>query len=929
VSYPPDRDDALFAEALALPTAERSAYLDAACVGDEARRGRIDALLKAHEQAGDFMSAPASAPDEFSSPGVSIEHAPGERIGRYKLLEKIGEGGWGVVYVAEQEEPVRRRVALKVIKPGMDTAAVIARFEAERQALALMEHPNIARVFDGGATALGRPYFVMELVSGISITEYCDQQRLTTRQRLELFTHVCHAVQHAHQKGVIHRDLKPSNILVTLHDDKPVPKVIDFGIAKATRQHLTDKTFFTGFHHFVGTPAYMSPEQASSSDHNVDTRSDLYSLGVLLYELLTGRTPFDPKALLEAGFEEVQRAIREKEPLSPSRRVVSLSPVERTSSAQCRRLDSAGLISELRGDLDWIVMKCLQKDRARRYETVNGLAMDVGRYLRHEPVLARPDSVGYRAAKFVRRHRAPVAALALLLVVLVAGLVGTFTQARRAQRQAELADAQRRRADQQRDFALRQLSRAEAITEFNDFLLSDAAPMGKSFTVGDLLARAEAIVEHQQPETDENHIEILISVGQQHASYEQNSKSRRLLERAYALSRGSSDRSLRAKAAAALSRALTNSEEFARAESLIQEALAELDETPRFALDRVYCLTRGSFVARVNGKVQEAVERAQTAQRILRESGLGSALRDLSVSMDVAESLRQAGRHREAASEFERLFAKLTALGRGNTEKAGTLLNNWALAVEFCGRALEAERLFRRAIEIARTEKGEETVAPMLLNNYARVLLDLNRVSEAADYATRAFERARRSGSEVVVTQSLIVRSRAHRELGELDRCEQLIDELEQRWRSLPAGHVGFATLASQRANLLLARGDPAAALVESDRSLAVIKQLPAMAAYLPRYIVRRGEIALQASRLEAARSDAARALELERAAAGADAATPSSIIGSCHLLEGQALRSMGKREEARASFAAALRHLELTLGADHPKTRQAAAGAQ
>ena len=354
---------------------------------------------------------------------ASVTEQPGERIGRYKLLEKIGEGGCGVVYMAEQEEPVRRRVALKVIKPGMDTHEVIARFEAERQALALMEHPHIAKVFDGGATDAGRPYFVMELVRGLRITDYCDQKNLSTRQRLDLFIQVCQAVQHAHQKGIIHRDLKPSNILVTVNDGAPVPKVIDFGIAKATGPALTDKTLFTRFQQLIGTPAYMSPEQAEMTSVDIDTRSDIYSLGVLLYELLTGRTPFDTKELLRAGMAEMLRTIREREPARPSACLSTLTAIEQTTVAQQRQTNAPKLINLVRGDLDWIVMKCLEKDRARRYETANGLATDVQRHLSNEPVTARPPTTTYRIGKFVRKYRTVVGAAAAFLLLLTVASV--------------------------------------------------------------------------------------------------------------------------------------------------------------------------------------------------------------------------------------------------------------------------------------------------------------------------------------------------------------------------------------------------------------------------------------------------------------------------------------------------------------------------
>jgi serine/threonine protein kinase/formylglycine-generating enzyme required for sulfatase activity/dienelactone hydrolase len=415
-------EEAVFKTAIQLATpAEREAYVRQACQDDPQLLADVQSLLRHHDSSS-FLDGPVF------DPGVKLDQSPiaegpGTVVGRYKLLEKIGEGGMAVVYMAEQAEPIQRKVALKIIKLGMDTKQVIARFEAERQALAMMDHPNIAKVLDAGATETGRPYFVMDLVTGVSITEYCDQGSLSTKDRLALFIQVCNAVQHAHQKGIIHRDIKPSNVMITLRDGEPFPKVIDFGIAKATNQRLTEKTLFTRYAHIIGTPAYMSPEQAQMSGLEVDTRTDIYSLGALLYELLTGTTPFATETFQEAGYAEIERIIRETDPPRPSTRLRTLGQAL-IDVARWRQASAGTLQKLLKGDLDWIVMKCLEKERARRYETPHALAEDIERHLRHEPILARSPSIIYRLQKFTRRHRTRMA-ISAAGALLLGGLVVT------------------------------------------------------------------------------------------------------------------------------------------------------------------------------------------------------------------------------------------------------------------------------------------------------------------------------------------------------------------------------------------------------------------------------------------------------------------------------------------------------------------------
>ena len=441
------RERAIFMAALDFESASSQAdFIERECGDDEALRARVEALLHSHRAAGSFLhDQPLVGQPRDPVEATPAAEGPGTLIGSYKLLERIGEGGFGVVYMAEQLKPVRRKVALKIVKPGMDTRQVIARFEAERQALAIMDHANIAKVLDGGVSPSGRPYFVMDLIKGVPVTEFCDQNQLPARRRLELFITVCRAVQHAHQKGIIHRDLKPSNVLITQHDTTPVVKIIDFGVAKALGQVLTDKTLFTGFAQMLGTPLYMSPEQAGQSALDVDTRSDIYALGVLLYELVTGTTPFDVERFKTATYDEIRRIIREEEPLKPSSRLSASRQTLKTVSAQ-RRTEPAKLTKLLKGDIDWIVMKALEKDRTRRYETANAFAEDLEHYLSGQPVKARPPSTGYRVRKFVRRNRgwlfaASVTGLACLIVVGSFGWILRDRESRRsaANRELELA----------------------------------------------------------------------------------------------------------------------------------------------------------------------------------------------------------------------------------------------------------------------------------------------------------------------------------------------------------------------------------------------------------------------------------------------------------------------------------------------------------
>ena len=693
-----DSDLALFVEAIQLPVAERAAHLERVCGTDEQLRQRIERLLKAHDQAGDFLEQ--SAPEAEANGQTPFGEKPGDRIGRYKLLQQIGEGGCGVVYLAEQESPVRRRVALKIIKPGMDTKSVMARFEAERQALALMDHPNIAKVFDAGATESGRPYFVMELVRGVKITEYCDSKSLTTEGRLKLFIQVCRAVQHAHQKGIIHRDIKPSNILVmTAEDGKPLPVVIDFGIAKATtKQQLTDRTLFTAFEMLIGTPAYMSPEQADLSGVDVDTRTDVYSLGVLLYELVTGAPPFDGASLMKSGLDETRRTIREKDPDRPSLRLVTMNQTDLTNTATHRQSAPPALIRSVRGDLDWIVMKALEKDRTRRYETANGLALDVERYLANEPILARPPSKVYKLQKAVQRNQLLFAGVGVIVLLLIAGLIivsASLAGERRSRREAQVAQTRAEAAS----------SKSQQVTKFLEDMLNGVEPsvaLGRDTTMlREILNRTAERVGTEmtnQPEVEAELRGLLGSLYQEIGNYDRAEEMHRaaLITRQKLFGKESPEA---AKSLNDLGLALLANNKLAEAEEAHREALAIRqrlygDENA----DTATSLNDLSSAYRQETKLSQAEPMARQALAI-REKLFGHE------HLQVADSLRNLsvilgdeGRWGEAEKMAREVLAIRRKLLGPEHQSIASALDDVAWATGAQGKLDEAETLERESL---------------------------------------------------------------------------------------------------------------------------------------------------------------------------------------------------------------------------------------
>ncbi len=756
-----ERLEQLFSAALERESgADRTGFLDAACADDLDLRTRVETLLSMHGQVGSFLETPPVDPDATIESWEPSE-ATGTRIGRYKILQEIGEGGFGVVYMAEQEEPVRRKVALKIIKLGMDTKQVIARFEAERQALALMDHPNIAGVLDGGATTTGRPYFVMELVKGIAITAYCDKHKLSTRDRLELFQKVCQAVQHAHQKGIIHRDLKPNNVLVALHDSCPVPKVIDFGIAKATSQRLTDKTLFTEFRQFLGTPEYMSPDQAEVTALDVDTRTDIYSLGVMLYELLTGTTPFDAKTLREASYAEIQRIIREVEPPKPSARLQTLSTTQDCAAiAAVRRLDPVALPRFARGDLDWIVMKAMEKDRTRRYATAKDLADDVGRHLRHEPVLAGPPGATYKLRKFVRRHRVGVVAGSIVVVALVVAFalaaVG-LVEANRARGVAELArgraQEQRAAAESSADQARIEAEKSATVSLFLEDMLGSVDPSqarGREVTVRFILDEAARKIDEGvlagQPEVE---AAIRTTLGETYEALGLYADAEVQLRAAVTMRAGSpaGEPPAALRSDHALARVLRVTGKFVEAEALLRRTA----ETQRRTLgaehpDTLATMTELALALWGPGRHAEA-EPIHRQILEIQQRVLGEAHIDTLKSMGYLGAVcRALGKYGEAEALLLRaLDGSRQVLGEEHPWTA-ELLNHVGLLREDQSDYEPAQALFQQAYELDRRILGDDhpqTLIPM--NNLLRVLHIRDEVDEIRPLIAARLARLKRA----------------------------------------------------------------------------------------------------------------------------------------------------------------------------------------
>jgi len=900
------RADELLQSALEVDPERRDAFLLEACRGDGALLNEVRSLLTSHRRAGDFLETPAV---ELAARAIATSEEPplsrsleGQQISHYRILKMIGKGGMGTVWLAERcDGRFERKVAIKFLHLALHEPASAARFKREGAILGKLADPRIAELIDAGLTSTGEPYLVLEYVEGRPIDDYCDRRKLSVNARIRLFLDVLSAVAHAHSHLIVHRDIKPSNVLVS--NDAQV-KLLDFGIAKVLADETGDgsATELTLEGGAALTPRFAAPEQVT--DGSVTTTTDIYALGVLLYLLLTGQHPAGPGSHSPA---QLIRTIVDEEPRRASDAIASVP----ADAAANRAATPEKLRRQLRGDLDRIVAKAMKKSPAERYPSALALAEDLERYLEHKPVLARPDSLSYRAAKFVRRNRVAVAVAATAFVATIAGVAAILVQDRRVRTE--------------RDFAYREVVRAAQHDEFLDFLLSDASPSGKPFTVNDLLDRAKNIVEKQK--TSPEQIELLDWIGADYMSQGQQTQARLVLEQAYRLSRQSSDLAIRSLASCTLGWEMLRDEDLVKSDALIEEGLRELPDEPQYAIDRFNCLRYGAKISREKGEPGESMRRMETAEQILRASPLDSDTFEMVNSMDLASAYREAGRDREALAEFERAGNLMSSLGRDDTERGATLYNNWALELDQGGRPLEAEKMYRRAIDISRDGSTEDTVSPSKLHNYAIVLTELDRLPQAADYEDRAYSKALATGDEAVIERSLLQRSRIYRAQHDLARAESTLDQVEPRMRkALPSGHYGFAAISTERALIAMERHDLPTALRLMDESIATIqssvKSGHGGGRLLPVYYADRSAIDLALGHGPEAAADADLAL-----AALHEDTNPGDVSctrGRAYLAQARAMVAEGRTEQARIAAGHALADLQGSLGPDHPDTQSA-----
>jgi len=884
--------------ALSLPEKEREVWLQSFCAEKPEMAKVLQELLKEHRALVNehFL-------ERMPFPVARSLSLPGQRIGAYTLLSQIGLGGMGTVWLAERSDGrFERRVAVKFLQFAMTSGVGADRFKREGKILGQLSHPHIAELMDAGLTPNGEPYLVLEYVEGQQIDEYCDQRKLDVEARVRLFLDVASAVAHAHANLIVHRDIKPSNVLV--RSDGQV-KLLDFGIAKLLAEDANPSaTLITIEGRGAMTPQFAAPEQVTGGA--ITTATDVYGLGVLLYLLLTGQHPAGQKLHSTA---DLVKAIVDTEPPRPSN---AIPHTEANGMAEKRTATPERLRRQLRGDLDTIVRRALKKNPTERYSSVTAFADDLRRYLKHEPISARPDTLAYRTVKFMRRNRTGVVLATLAFTATIVGVMGVLIQARTVRKQ--------------RDFALHQLARAEAVNDLNKYVLSNAAPSGKPFTINDLLAGAEHIVRRQKGD-DTTRAELLITIGRQYTVQDDYQKARDLLEEAHALSRKLAEPTIRASASCGLGQVLSRTGDAAHADALFHEGLNELPADPLFVVERVSCLLRGSEIASNSGREGEALARAEAAQYLEEQSPFRSDSLELDTLIVLAGAYNHAGQRGEANEAYQKAAAQMETLGRDDTQMAGILFNNWGTMLIRAGRPLDAERALRRTIEIGRDGQAEDSISPTTLANYSNVQYELGRLDEAADYAERAYAKAKKASDNMAVSQALIRRARIYRAQGNLPRAEEMLAEVEpQLHRDLPAGHVVFAILALEQALNAQAKGDLQRAIKLADQSLDMMETLAnkgrGSTDYQGKSLVCRSGIELQLGRTGDALTDASRALPMLQ-----KASLPGGLsldLGHAYLALGHALQAQGKPGEAQAAFRSAVEHLENTLGQDHKETRTA-----
>jgi eukaryotic-like serine/threonine-protein kinase len=893
---------ALLHAAMQLAPEQRAQFLDDACATDTSLRAEVESLLVAEARVPlDFLDAPAVSGDPDSS--AAALQAGQLFAQHYQLLRQLGEGGMGQVWLAEQLAPVRRLVALKLIKAGMYDEAVVKRFQAERQSLAIMDHPAIAKVFDAGATAQGQPYFVMEYVPGTPIIDYCDQHKLGIRSRLELFIQACDGVQHAHQKAIIHRDLKPANILVVEIDGRPVPRIIDFGLAKATTAQLHAQPNLTLLGQFLGTPGYMSPEQIDPSVQDIDTRSDVYSLGVVLYVLLTGVQPFENKPGQKQPLDVLLRKIREEEPPSPSEKISSALDAS-AASAAARGTEPRQLATLLRGDLDSITRKALERDRARRYGTPSELAADIRSYLNSEPVLARPAGRAYRIRKYVQRHRVAVGVAAGLIVLLAAFALLQALELRQVTRERD-------RANRERDRALSLVERNRAVQEFLDLLITEAAQSDKPVSVSDMLARSEVLAASEFQGDPEDHAAVLDMLGIHYHTMGSDTRAEPLLQQALTAAATSRDAELvghircdHALIVGALGRL-----------NEAQQALQAVIDAPSTSDERAAdCLEYLSYLAQDRNDAADALRYGNLALERLRRVPHASLSTEADYVGSIGYAEHLAGHNSQAEQDYAESLQMFTRAGREHSANAIAVRNNSGIVSDGAGDSRRALEIFEQTLQIVLQDTGNPQVPPYLLANLARQLENVGRYSEASERYGQCVELAMRAGTSAqsmycLVGLASVAISQRDPEAAERDLAKASAIAAG----TVPAGSPATLALLLTKGRLEVERGNEEQARAAFTDVIGDRRPI----ATTVRALLARSELSLRQARLGDAIDDARQALAISQTLQGG--IPYSSRTGLAWLLIGRAFTAQGEPQQAHDAFQTAITHLSHTVDASHP----------